>query len=368
MQLSIGTICAAVGAIWASAVLPDEGREKYVTRDEIVASWQEASSWATQIETRLFEALPTITGWTCVIDEKQSQATLTPLDALPNLRLNCDHTEQSLHVFIALDARAATGLCRRIDTTKYGISAGSVKPDLFRFFENQHWRIQRGLVDLTGCSQDVLALRADGDRSEVALAAGPYSIDEFAEAILEFDVNETVVSEEFARLQDALAKLTTSLDTQSDFLVSVIPHQENFTPKSLGAIRSDTSGGAIMPLTMILSGIPSARVTIDIGNCKILVSLSAAAQSIYEAKETGDRWARPGGTDGKVKNAYMRRNTSRFVGRERIDGTGISAFVDGRVLVDVSLLGNRQCESNSSIVSQIFDRILESDFSDLGVQ
>jgi hypothetical protein len=89
---------------------------------------------------------------------------------------------------------------------------------------------------------------------------------------------------------------------------------------------------------------------------------------IEEAMRTSGRWARSGGTYGEVKNAYMRRSTERFVGQERVVGTGIEAFVDNQVIVRVVMPGNNPCESDPDIVARLFREIITNDLSTFGIR
>ncbi|MFK7939471.1 MAG: hypothetical protein AB8B82_08840 [Roseovarius sp.] len=349
LLMGIGTLLGGAGAAQTTT---DEIGVKQLQNQE--------SQVSRSLEAQILERFPAISGWTCERDERRERN--RQVSALPGLSLICDHSDQNLRVTLMIDEGAAKAVCGGIDHKKSSIANGTLPADRFGIFEKGDWKIQQGKIDISGCYRGIVALKAAGDRSSAAIAAGPSSIKDFAVAMQELDLSDVLETDTSAEYDDTLQRLLTALDAQSDVLASSVPFQDQQSAKSKGAMRSGTKTFVMFPKSLLLASLPAAHITLELEGCEVVVDLSAGPREIYEAQHTGRRWAKPGGEDGKVTHAYKRRNTARFVGSEAVDGTGISAFVDGRVLVRVSLLAKRPCDHDPDVVMRVFDRVLENDF------
>ena len=342
--------------------------ESYALRNTVTEVWRKASELSSQLEEDLFREMPKISGWSCSRDSAASPSMFGAIEAIPVLRLVCEHPEQSMRVTLILDPSSAKLQCEVIQNRRSGIANGHVNPDLFRFFSSSDWQIMRGSVDLNGCSSGVLAFIAGGGRSQAEIDAGPSSIDRLGEGMLAFGVAEVLGSETFSQQQILLKDFVDGLEIQSRYLARMIPLPADSPSDIVKAVPSSEPTPWDLPLPSILTFAPSASATLEISDCRVIVKLSASEVTIEEAMRTGGRWARPGGTDGEVKYAYIRRNTERFVGRESVDGTGIEAFVDNRVIVRVVIPGANPCESDPDIVARLFRDIMTNDFSSFGIR
>ncbi|WP_022703501.1 hypothetical protein [Pseudorhodobacter ferrugineus] len=342
--------------------------EVYQLRTEVTDAWRTASDLSSRLEEDLSQKMPSVSGWFCTPDMTLPSSMSGAIEAIPTLSLVCEHVEQEMRVTFFLDPTSARLQCEAIENKKSGIANGRVKSDAFRFFEAGDWHIMRSGVDIQGCSSGILAFVAKGDRSQAAIDMGLSAIDQFGEAMLAFDAAEIFGSETFAEQQSALIRFVDGLEIQAHYLARMIPLP---TDSPLDIVKSAPSSERTpwdLPMPSILTSAPSASATLELKDCRVIVELSASEVMIEEAMRTSGRWASPGGTDGEVKNVYMRRNTERFVGRERIDGTGIEAFVDNRVIVRVVIPGAPPCESAPDIVARLFREIITNDLSTFGIR
>ncbi|WP_457651041.1 hypothetical protein [Profundibacter sp.] len=242
------------------------------------------------------------------------------------------------------------------------IAEGKVKPDLFQFFINDTWKIQHASV-ITGCAKNGLAFTAHGDRSEQALARGPAVINQFLEALVLSDVSSILNEADASAQVERLNHLTDLLFKQSWNMVKIIPTPSEAEVTIMRPVSQEIRGKIIVPLLLELGAAPAVTANITTKDCKVMVTLSAGPNSLLEAKTTGQRWARIGGVDGHIDGVFLRRNTDRFVGQERVDGTGIDALVDDSVLVRVIIPGNKPCVDDPKIVQTLFDQIISHDLS-----
>lgn len=354
-RLAVATLSflAWTGVVEAqeTASAADLQRDVEVAQAEVLAATQE-------LRAGLLALVPSVPGWSCQEQERREDA--PALNPIPSVQLRCEHPEQSLHLTLLLDPSTATVVCQSIASDQQGITDGRIVPDLFRFFEGGMWRVARASVDLRGCAADAVALMAQGDRSEEAIAQGPAVIDAFAEAVLASDPGPLLEAAEASGHAAALERLVGLLDAQSRLLADLIPAPAGATREIRLPSLAQELG---LPLPMVLSMAPSASGELDVQGCSLIIELSASPLAIHEAANTGLRWARPGGEDGAVLHAFIRRNTDRFVGQERVDGTGIEVLVDGAVLVRVVIPGNRPCDADPEIVSRLFEEVLTHDLS-----
>lgn len=354
--------------VMASASYAQEQVKIYDFKEEVTEALREASDLASILEEDLLQLIPKIKGWSCEQDLHVSRSISGALAAVPTISMLCQQGEQSLQVSVTLDPSAAKVNCQYVEQIKVGIADGRVKPALFRFFDTDGWLIMRTSRDLMGCYKGVLALNVLGPGNQAALDAGPSFIDGFAEEMLQIDINELLNLDTFLLQQNALQIFVGGLRTQSEYLAAILPLPDDTAENLVIRIPPITISGFGLPLLMELAAGPAARATFEINGCSIHVELSASNVSIREAINTGQKWARPGGTDGKISHAYRRRNTDRFVGQERVDGTSIEAFVDASVIVRVVIPGADRCESEPAVVARLFSEILASDFSIFGIK
>ncbi len=361
-------ICSIVLVVFASLSHAQNERETYQLRGVVTEAWRSASDLSSQLEEDLSREMPMISGWSCNSDMTERSSMPGAVEAIPVLILLCEHPEQAMRVTLILDPSSAKLQCEVIESTKSGIANERVKPDLYQFFSSGDWDIMRGSVDLKGCAFGVLALTALGGRSQAEIDAGPSSIDRLAEGMLAFDVAEVLGSETFAQQQILLKDFVDGLEIQARYLARMIPLPADSPSDIVKAVPSSEPTPWDLPLPSILAFAPFASATLEVGDCRVIVELSASEVTIEQAMRTDGRWARPGGTDGEVNYAFIRRNTERFVGRERVDGTGIEAFVDSRVIVRVVIPGATPCESDPDIVARLFRDIMTNDLSTFGIR
>ncbi|WP_171211193.1 hypothetical protein [Ruegeria sp. HKCCA5426] len=345
-----------------NSAMAQEGQAGFAFRGEVSTAANEAAALASILEEQLFIGLPYAEGWTCERSSQNEEFDAPLLRAVPAVFLTCSKNHQVLSVNFILETAHAELLCNSVDLKKTGISDGRVKPDLFRFFETDSWSLMRASVDLRGCSHNVLAFSVNGSRSQSSIDAGFDLIDEYGQAILGMTIDDLINSETYAQHQSATQRLVALLKAQSEALAAVIPSQEMNAAGHVRLTPSDYIPWQMFPLAIELGASPSARTTLDIKGCKVLVVLSAGERTIREAK-----WIESGGADGRKTGSYVRRKTERFVGREHIEGTSVEILMDGRVLVRVLLSEGGVCESNPYIVSEIFGEISQYDFSLFGV-
>lgn len=368
MRVTIITITSLLAIVWAVALAAQEENTSDI-RAEIITALHEISAISPTLENGMAELIPSkVLGWTCQRQEKHANAASRGLDAIPKVNFVCEHAEQSLNLTISLDPSTAAIFCRGIDIKKSGIANGRVKPDLYRFFENETWRIQRGSVDITGCAGGALALTARGSRSQAAIDRGPESIDAFAEAMLKSNTSKLLNAAEFAAQQAALNNLVELLNIQSQFLADMIPSPPEATKETKLPSMMGLPEHLRPSLPIFLGWSPTASADLNVEGCRIHIELSASRLALHEARNTGLKWGRKGGADGSISHAYMRRNTERFVGHERVNGTGIELVVDDRVIVRVVIPGAEICENDPTIVRRLVDEILAHDLSGFGTQ
>lgn len=352
IALTLATLLTA--SVVAGETVPETGPLNAAVR----AARADAEVAARELEPALSSLVPDAPGWTCAPLQIPDGAGPSPDAAIPLVQRTCSHTTQTLVLTLGVDVATAAVTCQHIAGTAQGIKDGRIKPALFHFFDTTHWHILRTGVDLEGCMSSGLFLLAQGQNTEAAIASGPAAIDAFANA---FALRDPAPVEAAMQVSTAaVARLTAGLDAQSHRMADLIP-----TPP--GAVRHvvvPASPGLPLPTTMVLAFAPSAHVRLTVGECALIVEMSAGPQALYEARTTGQRWGRPGGTDGAVASAYRRRNTPRFVGQERVDGTGIEAVVDGHLILRVVLPGARPCTADPQLVTRIFEAILSADLSD----
>lgn len=327
---------------------------------DVASALREVSELSSQLGEDLSELIPALDGWSCQTDLQSADQLTSALRVIPRVLLLCTQAEQSLRAVFTLDPSTAAVYCHGIEHDKAGIADGRAKPDLFRFFVSDTWNVARRGTGLNGCSQDVLAFQASGSNSQSAIDAGPAMIDAFGQAVLGIDIDELASSDQFFDHQAALQSFVDVLKVQSAFLAAIIPLPEGFEPDEISMVPSDRPDYLRPPLQMELAFAPAASATLDVNGCRISIALTASETAIREARS----WARSGGIDGDTYGAFIRRNTARFVGRERVDGTGIEVFVDGRIIVKVGIPGARPCQSDPNIVPDLFATIIANDFSD----
>lgn len=361
-------VCNIVLIFSASLSHAQDETAAYQLRGVVAEAWRTASDLSSLLEEDLSQKMLAIPGWSCAPDFTAPPSMSGAIEAIPALSLLCEHVEQEMRVTFFLDPSSAKLQCEVIENKKSGIANGRVKSDAFRFFESGDWHIMRSGVDIQGCSSGILAFVAKGGRSQAAIDMGLSAIDQFGEAMLAFDAAEIVGSETFSEQQSALMRFVDSLEIQARYLARMIPLPTDGPLDTVKSVPSSERTPWDLPLPLILTYAPSASTTLELKDCRVIVELSASEVMIEEAMRTSGRWARPGGTDGEVKYAYMRRNTERFVGRERIDGTGIEAFVDNRIIVRVVIPGANPCDSDPDIVARLFREILTNDFSTFGIR
>ncbi len=339
------------------ATAQETARAADLQRDVEIAK-AEATALAQELHADLVALVPSVPGWNC--QEAERRADATALDEIPIARFNCEHIEQSLSLTLLLDSSTARVLCQKIASDQQGIADGRFKPDLLHFFEGGGWQIVRAFVDLRGCAANAVALMADGNRSEAATAMGPAAIDAFAEGF--FGSDPAALAAKASAHVAALNHLLALLDSQSRLLADLIPTLPDATRK----VRLPSAAAALgLPLPATLSASPSATATLNVEGCSLYVEISASPVAIHEARTTGLRWATPRGEDGMVNGAFIRRNTDRFVGLERVDGTGIEVLLDDVVLVRVIIPGNHICDSDLEIVSRLFEEIIADNPAEL---
>ena len=364
-------VIKTIGIIFALAVGPIVNAQSnlgpYDARDETTQALRSASDLSQQLEDELLTRFPAIDGWDCTPDMQTESRLPRVLQAMPHLFLVCAHAEQALQLTLSVHPYFAELFCTVIEQRKVGIRDGSVNPAVFRFFEEDNWRLMRASVDLQGCSHGILALNATGSRSQAAIDAGPAMIDAFGEAILDMDVADLVSSDALSLQQDALEELVASLRRQSNFLADMIPLPDNTGRDVVRTAPSMPEDAIQIPLLLALHSAPSASATLDFDGCRVVVDLSASEPRIREATDTGIRWARPKGRDGMVFGAFRQLNKERFIGLESLSGTGIEALVDGRMIVRVVIPGGHPCQSEPDIIARLFAEILRNDFSDFGL-
>lgn len=348
------TVAAVLLLAWAGVATAQEAARATDLQRDLQIAQAEVTAAAGELRSGLVALVPSALGWIC--HEAEERGDTLALNPIPIARLNCEHSEQSLSLTLLLDPSSASVICRSIDNNQKGIADGRILPDLFRFFEGGAWQIVRASVDLEGCAADTIALIASGDHSEAAIARGPAAIDAFAGAVLASDPSDLVA--EASAHAAALSRLLELLDAQSRLLSDHIPAP----PEATREVRLPSAAAVLgQPLPMILGFSPSATANLDIEGCSLHVELSSSPITIHEFKTTSLRWAAPGGEDGTVRGAFIRHNTDRIVGRERVDGTGIEALVDQAIIVRVVIPGNHVCDGDPEIVRRLFDEILASD-------
>lgn len=353
----------------ASVSRAQDSTEVEEIRSAVYESLRRSMELSAQLEEDLYRILPSVAGWSCHRAVADPSTMPGAIAAIPTLHLECgNNDEQSLRVVLSLDRSSADIYCQLIEQTILGIADGRVKPDLFRFFSTDNWQVMRSAIDLKGCSLGVLSFVAQGERSQAAIDAGPSSIDHFGEAMLALDVSGILMSDTFAQQQRAIDDFVSGLMVQSSILARMIPLPAGSSTDIITSVPSNKIDTMELPQMMALAFGPSASATLEFNGCRLLVELSASELAIDEAKRTGGRWARSGGTDGEVQSVYIRRNTDRFVGRERVDGTGIETLVDSQVIVRVVITGAHPCESNPNIVERLFRDIMSNDLSVFGNQ
>jgi len=357
------TVVAALPfVLWASFSLAQDAAGAVDLQREVETARAEATAAAGALHDELMALIPSVPGWTCRDQERREGVIGTTLDPIPFVALICEHPEQSLDVTLMLDLTSATLQCRSITSKQRGIANGRIVPDLFRFFEGGAWRVMRSAVDLDGCAAGLVALRAQGSLSEEAIARGPAAIDAFAEAVLGSDPGPLLTAAEASGQAAALDRLMSFLNAQSRLMAELIPSPPGATRDVTLPSMEELPEDLRLPVPTILAGSPSAAADLEADGCRVHIELSASPVALYEATETS-RWGRPGGEDGSGEYAHIRRNTDRFVGQERKDGTGIEVLVDGAVIVRVVIPGNEPCENDPEIVPRLFEEILEHDLS-----
>ncbi|WP_162561673.1 hypothetical protein [Yoonia vestfoldensis] len=254
---------------------------------------------------------------------------------------------------LMLDSSAAEVFCHSIDSDRQRIEDGTLGPDRFRFFEDGGWKIVRSSGDLTGCAAGVVALHADGNRSEAANANGYAVIDAFVESILNSDPNP--VATKASSYAAAITHLIELLESQSRLLADFIPAPQGATREIWLPSSPEVLGQTALEL-MIAS--PSAAANLNVDGCKLYVEISSSPSVIDEAKNAGLSFAEPNRENGTVWGAFIAINTERVIGLERVDGTGVEALVNQAVVVRVGIIGNQICESAPEIVRHIFEDII----------
>lgn len=308
----------------------------------------------------LVALVPSVTGWSCEEAEGRQDARGRWMTAIPSVEIRCKHKEHSLDISLILDASAASLICRDIVTTQREIAEGRTKPNLFRFFQGVSWQVMRAGVDIKGCVKGSVALWAHGDRSEHHSDVGV--IDDFAQALLNADPDPLTRAAEGVGMEAALTRLMDRLNAQSRLMAEILPAPPGAERKVLLPAMESLPEADRLPRPLILSGSPSASVTIESGGCGIMLQMSGSPNALHEAMEL-EGWGRPRGKEGSINGAFIRRNAGRVIGREAVDGTGIKAVVDGSVVVRVDIAGNHTCEDDPAIVRRLFDEILENDLS-----
>ncbi len=359
-------IAALILLIWACPASAQDPVNATNLQRETLAARAATSAAAEMLRNDLAALVPSVPGWTCRERDRSEDAVARGIDVIPLVWLACEHHEQSLDLTLVLDPTGAAVICKVIDFTRAGTANGKVKPGLFRFFDGKAWRIMRNAVDLEGCAAGGIALKASGDRSEEAIALGQTAIDVFAEAMLGSDTTALLGAAEASGHAAALNRLMGLLHAQSRQLAELIPSPPGAARKvtlhSMEGLPEE-----LRPTVLMLVGMaPGASANLEVGACRIHVGLSAGPITLHEAMNTGRRWARRVGEDGTGLHAYIRRNTERVVGQERVDGTGIEALVDDRVIVQVLIPGAHPCESDPGIVRRLFEEILATDLSAYG--
>lgn len=351
LNLSVATILLLT---WTDVAIAQETSVATDLQRDLQAAKAAVTTSAEELHASLIALVPSVPGWSCKEEEERDDTAW--LNPIPNAHFNCTHNEQSLRLSLLLDPTSASVVCTSIANNQQGITEGRIVPDLFRFFDGDQWQILRGSVDLKGCASNAVALTAQGNRSEAAIARGPDSIDAFAEAFLTTDPSDLIA--ETPDHTEKLSKLLNLLDAQSRLLADHIPSPQEAIREVRLPSQAAVSG---LPSPMILGFSPAATADLDIGGCSLHVELSSSPITIREAQTTGGRWATPRGEDGEVRGAFINRNTDRLIGRERVDGTGIEALVDQAIVVRVVIPGNHVCDGDPEIVQRLFEEILASD-------
>lgn len=357
--ISLLAVCATVAAA------QDNPTAKDIQRQIEIASTK-ANTTARQMEDALFALIPTPEGWKCLRRDNHIRNAQRGLSAIPRVSATCNHASNSLDVSISLEAATATSLCKLVESNRRGIGDGSVKPGLYQFFETGTWQLQRASVDITGCANGLIAFTAYGDRSEPALNAEPTAVDAFARAVSLTDVRPILGQFDTSGQSQALNHLVDLLNIQSQIMADLIPSPAGAKRKLNAPLSKETQDRIQMPLALTLASLPLAAAEIRIGECRVMVELTAGPIVLEEAKNTGRRWARKGGVNGHIEGAFMRHNTDRFVGQERVDGSGVEVLVDNSTIVRVVIPGHAPCQKNPGIVRELFDEIISHDLSFFG--
>ncbi len=349
----------------ATALCAQERDTDYPSSEELSRALGEVADLASALEAELVLLAPPIEGWSCDQDLQNSGNITGALEAIPMVFLSCQVTDRTFKVQFTLDASSADHFCRSIARRQARVRDGRIEHDGFRFFESEIWLIERSSRTLRGCSQGRLVLNVDGPRRQSDIDAGPSLMDELAQAMLEIDIGPLIASDAFVVHQQRLLPFLELLDAQSEALARIMPVPDDVVPNVPG-LTSERQQNSL-PLVMALALSPSASASFDSGGCRIMIEMSASEVTLREARDTGGRWAQPGGTDGAVSFAFMRRNTDRLVGQERVNGTSIEVLVDGRAIVRVLIPGSTPCVSSPDIVERHFSEIVEHSFHDFGL-
>jgi len=347
---------------FSTNLLAQENKIVVASRSEVSAAANEVAALASVLEENLLARIPVAEGWVCERSYQEEASRVAALRAVPMVLLKCSKGHQVLSANFVLEASHSKLLCDVIELKQMGIADGRVKPDLFRFFGNDTWSLMRVSVDLQGCYRDVLAFWASGSRDQYSLDAGFDLVDKFGEAIVELTIADIAKSETYAQHQDAMQRFVVLLKAQSDALANIIPSQGTNKKQEIRQHPSVSASQGSTILTIDLAVSPAASTTLNIDGCSVLIDLIAGELPIREKN-----WIGAGGADGRKTGAYLRINTDRFDGRERLDGTGIEVLADGRVVVRVIVSGGKPCESNPDIVRELFDQISQNDFSAFGI-
>ena len=336
--------------------------ELFTPRTEISGTLRQATKLSEELEEVIQANVPIPDGWDCSRNKPKAARENKLLEAIPIAFLQCRKAEQSLQVRCMLDSAVATNSCKDVEATKVGMESGSVSPKLIHFFNSESWNLMRRGTSIIGCLRGELGLSVQAVNRHAAIDAGPAFIDEFGATMLEMSIGSLTSSDLYARHQLALEKLLDQLRSQSLALSAMLPNS-NVVDKIMFPRSPENANSPSIPLPMELLASPSAGARLDASGCRIKISLSASETDKQEAS-----WAQPGGTDGKVRYAYMRRNKERLVGREATNGSGIEVLVDEQVTVRVLLSGSDHCVDEPGIVIRLFSEIMTNEFSLFGVQ
>lgn len=385
---------------------------EYATRAEILELTNIAEELATQLELQLLDKFSEIPEWQCDTSRHSAWNTVGPTRAVPIADLACNKYSREIEIFLTLGVSSFDQSCRDIERAKALVANGRVRPGGHSFFESDDWKVKRRGVNLDGCAYGVLSMHARWTDQDLAVEAGPNLTAELALDIMTIDVTDLASSELFSEHQAVLQELLRSIGTQTDALQAILPGVTLREIEEVKARETDAGRRLRNDLTVKLEGEPEylesfyrrviegwyyiigrspgkeqteimlapvhvlttspsvvAGLTTD--PCAVVIQLSAGVRDpmVNSASDPDAFPSTIDGEDGEISGDYILRNTGRFVGRERIDGTKMEALFHGRLLVRVEFKGRTEvCEENPQVVRDVFERIAQNDLSEFGYE